>query len=73
MPGRYLSDSHVRHADMHAVLGSDIDMLNIDDAVDELIHGSTPELDEEELLDIFSGSTGSQDEFDAAVSEVIED
>ena len=73
MPGRYLSDSHVRHADMHAVLGSDIDLLNIDDAVDELIHGSAPELDEEELLDILSGNESYQDEFDAAVNEVIEE
>ncbi len=73
MPGRYTGDSHVRHADLHAALGRNTDLLNIDDAVDELIHGSAPELDEEELLDIFSGSTGSQDEFDAAVSEVIEE
>ena len=72
MPGRYTGDSHVRHADLHAALGHNTDLLNIDDAVDELIHGSAPELDEEELLDILSGNESYQDEFDAAVNEVIE-
>ena len=75
-PGRYTmagaelqAEGHV--TDLHSLVGGDIDFLGIDSEVNELIHGAAPELSEEELADILSEQEGFQDEFDAAINEIV--
>ncbi|MBR7105315.1 MAG: DUF4347 domain-containing protein [Lentisphaeria bacterium] len=73
-PGRYgtLADSGARVVDL-GFLGGDTDMIDIDAAVDEMLHGSAPAIDDEEIMDVLAESSGFEDDFDTALDEIIND